>query len=101
VTYAIQNDWGNGATVNVTIRNNGTSAINSWTLTWTFPGNQRITNLWNGSHTQSGASVSVRDATWNATIGANGGTVGFGFNISYSGSNTVPTGFRVNGVLCQ
>lgn len=101
VNYAIQNDWGNGATVNVTIRNDGTLAINGWTLTWIFPGNQQITNLWNGSHTQSGASVSVRDAAWNATIGANGGTVSFGVNLSYSGTNSAPTSFVLNGTVCQ
>jgi endoglucanase len=101
VSYVKQNDWGNGATVNVTIRNNGSSAVNGWTLTWTFPGNQQISNMWNGTFTQSGASVSVNNLGYNATIGASGGTVSFGFNITYSGSNTAPTGFRLNGTLCQ
>ncbi len=101
VTYAIHSDWGTGATVEVTIRNNGSSAINGWTLAWTFPGNQQITNLWNGTYTQSGASVSVRNAGWNATIAANGGTVNFGFNLSYSGTNTRPTSFTLNGTACQ
>jgi len=101
VTYAIQNDWGSGATINVTIRNNGSSAINGWTLAWTFPGNQQITNLWNGTYTQSGASVTVKNASWNGTIAANGGTVSFGFNISYSGTNAKPTAFTLNGTACQ
>ncbi|MBN1310328.1 MAG: cellulose binding domain-containing protein [Anaerolineae bacterium] len=101
VDYVIQNDWGSGATVTVTVRNGSSSAINGWTLTWTFPGNQQITNLWNGSYTQSGASVSVRDAGWNATIGANGGTVSFGFNLNYNGTNGTPTNFALNGTACQ
>ncbi|MFZ6031446.1 MAG: glycoside hydrolase family 11 protein [Chloroflexota bacterium] len=96
-----QNDWGSGATVNVTISNNSVSAINGWTLGWTFPGNQQISSLWSGSYTQTGSSVSVSDAGWNGTIGANGGTASFGFNISYSGSNQAPTGFTLNGVPCQ
>lgn len=54
-----QNDWGSGATVSVTITNNGSSAINGWTLEWTFSGNQKITNMWNASFTQSGASVKL------------------------------------------
>jgi cellulose 1,4-beta-cellobiosidase len=101
VAYAIQSDWGVGATINVTIKNNSSTAVNGWTLAWTFPGNQKITNLWNGSYTQSGASVSVRDAGFNANIPANGGSVNFGFNISYSGSNAKPTSFTLNGTACQ
>ncbi|MCX7680582.1 MAG: cellulose-binding domain-containing protein, partial [Anaerolineae bacterium] len=95
-----QNDWGTGATVNVTIRNNGTTAINGWTLAWTFPGNQQITNMWNATYTQSGASVTARNMDYNAAIPANGGTVGFGFNLSYSGTNARPTSFTLNGVAC-
>jgi cellulase/cellobiase CelA1 len=101
VNYVPQNDWGNGATINVTIRNNGTSAINGWTLTWTFPGNQQIVNLWNGTFTQTGAPVSVKDAGWNGTIGASGGTASFGFNITYSGTNAAPVSFSLNGAACQ
>jgi endo-1,4-beta-xylanase len=100
VTYVIQSDWGVGATISVTIKNNSAAAVNGWTLAFTFPGNQKITNLWNGTYTQSGASVSVKDAGYNAYIGANGGSTNFGFNISYSGSNAKPTSFTLNGSAC-
>lgn len=92
-----QNDWGSGATVSVTITNNGTSAISGWTLGWTFSGNQKIANIWNARFTQSGTSVTVTNQTYNSTIPANGGKVSFGFNISYSGSNAKPTSFTLNG----
>jgi peptidoglycan/xylan/chitin deacetylase (PgdA/CDA1 family) len=98
--YAVnytQNDWGSGATVSVTITNNGTAAINDWKLEWTFSGNQKITNLWNGVFTQSGTSVKVTNQSYNSTIPANGGKVSFGFNISYSGSNVKPASFTLNG----
>jgi mannan endo-1,4-beta-mannosidase len=101
VDYDVQNDWGSGATVNVGVINNGSSAIDGWTLAWTFPGNQQISHLWGGSYDQSGASVSVTNASWNRVIGANGGSVSFGFNLTYSGSNRVPTGFTLNGTACQ
>jgi beta-xylosidase len=101
VTYNLPNDWGTGFTADVTIKNNGTAAINGWTLTWIFPGNQTITNLWNATYTQSGTSVSVTNASYNATIGANGGTVNFGFNANYSGTNAKPTSFKLNGTTCQ
>lgn len=100
ISYEILNDWGNGATINVTIRNNGNSEINGWKLAWSFPGNQQIVNLWNGSHTQTGVDVSVQNLSYNSTIPANGGTVNFGFNISYSDLNVTPTSFTLNGSPC-
>jgi endo-1,4-beta-xylanase len=99
VDYDIQNEWGGGATVNVTVNSGSPTPIDGWTLTWTFPGDQQITNLWNGTYSQSGASVSVSNASWNPTIPANG-SVGFGFNMAFSGSNGVPTDFALNGVAC-
>jgi mannan endo-1,4-beta-mannosidase len=101
VTYVVQNDWGTGATINVTIKNNTATAVNGWTLAWTFPGTQKITNLWNGTYTQSGTSVSVKDAGFNSNIPANGGTQTFGFQITYTGTNAKPTSFTLNGTACQ
>ncbi|MDW8069429.1 MAG: glycoside hydrolase family 48 protein, partial [Anaerolineae bacterium] len=100
VQYTVLNDWGSGATVDVTIYNLSSSAINGWELAWTFPGNQQITNLWNGSYTQTGANVRVWNASWNASIPPNGGSVAFGFNLTYSGSNPAPTTFTLNGTPC-
>jgi endoglucanase len=100
VAYSM-NDWGSGFTANVVITNNSSTAVNGWTLTWTFPGNQKITNLWNGSYTQSGTSVSVTNLGYNANIPAGGGSVNFGFNANYSGTNAKPTNFKLNGTACQ
>ena len=101
VGYSIINDWGSGATVNVTITNNSGTAISGWTLAWAFSGNQKISNLWNGGYTQSGTSVSVTNLNYNGNIAANGGTVSFGFNLTYSGSNAKPTSFTLNGTPCE
>ncbi|MFZ5988829.1 MAG: GH12 family glycosyl hydrolase domain-containing protein [Bacillota bacterium] len=100
VSYVVQNNWGSGATVSVTIKNNSSTPINGWTLNWTYSGNQKITNIWNGSYSQSGTSVTVKDMGYNGYIPANG-SVNFGFNISYSGSNSNPTSFTLNGKVCQ
>ncbi|MBE5965567.1 MAG: 1,4-beta-xylanase [Lachnospiraceae bacterium] len=91
----LQSDWGSGATVTITIKNNGTSTVNGWNLKFTFPGNQKITNAWSCSYTQSGASVSIKNDSYNGTIPV-GGSVSIGFNISYSGTNKAPTNFTVN-----
>jgi Cellulose binding domain len=88
-----------GAVSQLRIRNTGGSAVNGWTLTWSFPGNQQITNMWNAVPTQTSQSVSARDATWNRTIAA-GGTAAFGFQATYSGTNARPSAFTLNGTTC-
>ncbi|MCL6590429.1 MAG: cellulose binding domain-containing protein [Firmicutes bacterium] len=100
VTYTISSDWGSGANVDIIIKNNTAAAVNGWTLNWAFPGNQTITNMWNATYTQSGASVSAKDAGYNATITSNGGTVSFGFGLNYSGTNAKPASFALNGTVC-
>lgn len=100
VSYTIQNDWGNGATVNITVANNGTAVINSWEIKFSFPGNQQITNMWCAKYTQSGSTVTVTNEAWNGSIPPSG-TVNFGFNINYSGTNAEPDAFTLNGVTCQ
>jgi endoglucanase len=98
VSYT-QYDWGGGATVSITIRNDSASAVDDWKLAWNFAGNQKITNAWNCSYTQSGTAVIVSNAAYNPSVPA-GESISFGFNISYSGTNTKPISFSLNGVAC-
>jgi hypothetical protein len=63
---------------------------------------QTITQLWNGNVTQSGASVSVTNESYNGNIPSGGNYSGMGFNSAWNNTtNTVPTAFTVNGVTCQ
>jgi cellulase/cellobiase CelA1 len=91
--------WPGGFKGDVTIFNSG-PAINGWTLTWTFPTTgQTIYQLWNGNFVQSGTNVSVTNLSYNNVI-ATGGNVNFGFLSNWSGTNPVPTAFRLNGANC-
>ncbi|MBZ9749753.1 cellulose binding domain-containing protein [Deinococcus sp. HMF7604] len=81
VAYSVSSDWKTGFTGSVTITNTG-PAIKGWTLEWTFPGAQVITNSWNGVLTQTGAQVKVTNASYNAAI-PTGGQVTFGFTAKY------------------
>lgn len=101
ITYADQNDWGSGFTAAVSIQNTGSQQINGWTLTWTWSGNQQITQSWNSVYTQSGPNVALANASWNPTINPGDTLTGIGFNANYSGTNRNPTAFYVNGALCQ
>jgi len=99
VTYTPSN-WPGGFTANVTITNSGSSAINGWKLTFTFPGDQQITNAWNAAVTQTGASVTATNVSYNAAIPA-GGSQSFGFQGSWVGSDAAPASFSVNGSACM
>ncbi|MEW2495548.1 glycoside hydrolase family 48 protein [Streptomyces nodosus] len=93
------NDWGSGFTTDVTITNRGTDALNGWTLTYAYSGNQTLSNGWNGSWSQSGKNITVKNVDWNGTIAA-GAAVTTGAQFGYSGTNTAPTSFAVNGTTC-
>lgn len=97
VSYQV-NQWSGGFTAQVQITNNG-SAINGWTLTWTFSGNQQISSAWNAQVTQSGAAVTAINEAYNAAL-PTGGSTQFGFQGTFTGSNTIPTNFSLNGVSC-
>ncbi|MEW2255953.1 glycoside hydrolase family 48 protein [Streptomyces sp. NPDC047869] len=93
------NDWGSGFTADLTLTNRGTSAIDGWTLTYGYSGNQKLSNGWNGSWSQSGQTVTVKNASYNGTIAA-GAAVSTGAQFTYSGTNTAPASFAVNGTTC-
>ncbi|MET7401808.1 cellulose binding domain-containing protein [Dactylosporangium sp. NPDC005572] len=93
-------DWGSSFNANVTITNNGTSAVNGWSLVWSFPGNQTINSIWNARATQAGRQVTATNESWSASIPA-GGSVNFGLNgNSTTGTNGVPAAFTLNGTTC-
>ncbi|MFJ6169495.1 non-reducing end alpha-L-arabinofuranosidase family hydrolase, partial [Micromonospora orduensis] len=98
VTYAVSSQWQGGFGANVSITNLG-DPLSSWTLTWSYSAGQTVTQSWNTSLTQSGSAVTARNVSYNSSVPTNG-TVSFGFNGSWTGSNPAPTSFALNGVTC-
>jgi len=98
VTYSTQNQWPGGFTANVNVTNLG-DPINGWRLVWNFPSGQTVTQAWNTSATQVGNQVTATNVDWNPAIGTNA-SVSFGFNGSWTATNTAPTSFVLNGVAC-
>ncbi|GAA3980836.1 cellulase family glycosylhydrolase [Streptomyces plumbiresistens] len=76
--YTVSSDWGGGFNAEVKVTNSGTTALKSWKVTWTWPGAQQVTSMWNASHTQSGATVTAVNAAHNGAVPA-GGSASFGF----------------------
>ena len=88
-TFAYASQWGNGFTANVTVTA-GSAAIKTWRVTWTWGGNQAISNSWNATVTSGGTAVTATNLSYNGAVAA-GGHTAFGFQASFSGTNTAPT----------
>ncbi|RLQ04724.1 cellulose-binding protein [Micromonospora sp. BL1] len=89
-TYRTVNTWPGGFQAEVTVANNGATTLNGWTVRLTLASGQAISSLWNGVNTGTTGSVSVRNADYNGTVGANGSTT-FGFTATGNGA-TAPSG---------
>ncbi|MET0414996.1 MAG: family 43 glycosylhydrolase [Actinoplanes sp.] len=98
VTYTVTNQWQGGFGAAVTIDNLG-DPITGWRLGWSFTAGQTVTQLWNGTASQSGSQVTVTDAGYNASL-PTGGSASFGFNGASGASNPAPASFTLNGVAC-
>jgi len=83
-SYRIVNAWGGAFQGEITISNPGTAAINSWTVTATFPSAVMITQMWGGTFSPASGTVTIRP-TYNATIGAGQSTTA-GFLANAPGS---------------
>jgi endoglucanase len=99
VAYTVNSDWGTGFSIAITLTNNG-PAITSWTLGYAYTGNQKIAQGWSGNWSQSGENITVTNASWNGAL-ATGGSTQIGANFSYTGTNTAPTTFTLNGITCS
>lgn len=83
-----------------TVTNTGTTRINGWALSFSFPGSQRIESAWGASWEQSGQQVVLKNAGWNAVIEP-GQTAGFGYQATFTGTNEAVPGWQINGQQCQ
>ena len=82
------------------ISNPGTTTINGWSLTFTFPGDQHVTSNFNGSFTQTGENATLTNASYNGTI-APGSSITDGFQGSWTSNDTNPASFSINGTACK
>ncbi|MFG1807726.1 arabinofuranosidase catalytic domain-containing protein [Streptomyces sp. NPDC049040] len=86
-TYSTTNSWSGGFQGEVKVTA-GSTAVNGWTVHWTLANGQTITQVWNGTLTTSGSSVSVKNADYNGTLQPSASTT-FGFLAN--GTPSTPT----------
>ena len=63
--YTVTGEWSGGAVASVEIRNLSAAALPHWTVSWTYPDDQRAVTVWGAdSWTQSGRTVTARAPSW-------------------------------------
>ncbi|CCH17044.1 Cellulose-binding family II (fragment) [Micromonospora lupini str. Lupac 08] len=83
-TYRAVNSWPGGFQGEVTVANNTATTISGWTVRLTLGSGQAISSLWGGTNTGATGDVTVRNAAYNGTLGANASTT-FGFTATGNG----------------
>ena len=53
--------------------------INGWKVSWTWPGNQQMTQSWNATYVQTANSVTLTNMSYNPAIAAGAAQSGIGF----------------------
>ncbi len=84
--YKVDNSWSGGFQATVTVTNRGSSPTTGWTVSWTLPKGQAVSQAWNGTLTASGSRVTVKNTAWNGAIAAGAST---SFGVIGTGSSTV------------
>lgn len=89
-SYTQISQWGGAFQGEVSVRNASTAASTAWTATLTFANGQQISQFWNATLTQSGATVTARNADYNGNL-APGASATFGFIASWNNvANAAP-----------
>jgi glucuronoarabinoxylan endo-1,4-beta-xylanase len=99
VGYQVVGSWSGGFQGEIVIHNTGATALDGWTLAFTFTAGQTISQMWGGTPAQSGGTVNVTPVDYTRTIPA-GGSVTVGFLAGQGSTNPAPTAFTLNGGPC-
>ncbi|MCM2679205.1 glycoside hydrolase family 6 protein [Echinimonas agarilytica] len=76
--YTVDNEWNNGFVAQISITNDGNTAIDDWEISWNYSGDNRISSIWNA--TIAGTNpYSAEGLSWNSSI-APGATAEFGIS---------------------
>jgi endoglucanase len=94
-TYSVTSDWGTGFQASLTVTA-GSAAVTGWTVSFAFSGDQTLTEGWDGTWSQSAATVTVTNASYNGSLAA-GASTSAGALFSYSGTNTAPASVTCTG----
>jgi hypothetical protein len=97
VEYDQVNEWPDGFQATVTVTT--AEALGGWRVSWSFRDGQQVGQMWDATVSQNGSRVTATAADYNKSVAAHG-TLSFGFVGSWSGRNSPPYGFTLNGSAC-
>jgi Cellulose binding domain len=89
VSWSVVNSWSGGFQLGFTVTNSGTTATKGWNVSFSWPGSQTISQIWNATQAQSGAAVTVTNVSYNGAIAAGGSTT-FGLLGTGSAPSSLP-----------
>jgi dienelactone hydrolase len=99
-SYRVVAQWQGGYLADVVVTNGG-APVSDWRLTFDLPSaDQRLVQGWNGRFTQSGARMTVGNATWNGSLPTNG-SARIGFVALKKQGAPAASNFALNGVACD
>jgi hypothetical protein len=98
-TFTKVSDWGSGFEGKVTVTNDTTSSLSTWSVALDFPSGYTVTSTWDATHTSSGQTHTFTPPSWAGPL-APGATVSFGFNGS-PGNFAGLAACRLNGGSCS
>jgi len=91
VTYTVASQFANHFGAWLTVKNTGSSAINSWRLTWTFADGQVLENEWGAIYAQAGADATATSLPWDSVIRPGSAVSSIGFYASWNNvTNSIP-----------
>ncbi|MEW1585447.1 serine/threonine-protein kinase [Micromonospora vinacea] len=99
VAYALRTDSGTEFAAELTLTNTGGRELRDWTMSFTFPGQQKVTKAEPAPVHQQGSTVLVRPAAQRTTL-APGAAEKVTLTGRYSGANPLPVEFRLGEATC-
>ncbi|MEW2141529.1 serine/threonine-protein kinase [Micromonospora vinacea] len=99
VAYALRTDSGTEFAAELTLTNTGGRELRDWTMSFTFPGQQKVTKAEPAPVHQEGSTVLVRPAAQRTTL-APGAAEKVTLTGRYSGANPLPVEFRLGEATC-
>jgi hypothetical protein len=96
-TFSADSDWGSGHQARVTITNGTTSAVATWSMTFTLPAGATIGSSWDTDITRTGTTYVAVKKSWAGPLAA-GAVTTFGY--IGTGAYRAPTACTINGAAC-
>jgi endoglucanase len=97
-SYHQDNAWQGGFQGSLTVKNTGTTAINPWSVTWSWPSGVALSNGWGATVTQSGTTVTAAGPNGSTSLAAGASaTIGF----TATGTASTPAAVKLASAVCS